>query len=369
MTYNFFATLSRMKYIDRWALMRNARTETLSEHALDVAMIAHALCVIGNVRFGRSLNADRAALIGLYHDASEIITGDMPTPVKYFNRDIRDAYKEVEHVAEMRLMRQLPEDMRAVYAEIFGEAQAEEEHYMRRLVKAADKISALIKCMEETGAGNGEFRTAQKSTQKAVDELAWELPEVKVFVEEFLPPYGSTLDELLGRGYSMKILVVSDSHGRHDLLRKAIGQEAPIDMLIHAGDVEGNLDKILGPKREYEIHAVAGNMDWGDSMPPSDQFEIGGHKVFLTHGHGYGVSYTLANLRQAAEERGADVAIYGHTHMPAMDEQNDILLLNPGSVAKPRQAGLKKTYAVIMLDEKTGRISVSFKSLRGIGWN
>ena len=191
MTYNFFATLSRMKYIDRWALMRNARTETLSEHALDVAMIAHALCVIGNVRFGRSLNADRAALI---------ITGDMPTPVKYFNRDIRDAYKEVEHVAEMRLMRQLPEDMRAVYAEIFGEAQAEEEHYMRRLVKAADKISALIKCMEETGAGNGEFRTAQKSTQKAVDELAWELPEVKVFVEEFLPPYGSTLDELLGRG-------------------------------------------------------------------------------------------------------------------------------------------------------------------------
>jgi putative phosphoesterase len=167
----------------------------------------------------------------------------------------------------------------------------------------------------------------------------------------------------------MKILVVSDSHGRHDLLRKAIGQEAPIDMLIHAGDVEGNLDKILGPKREYEIHAVAGNMDWGDSMPPSDLFEIGGHKVFLTHGHGYGVSYTLANLRQAAEERGADVAIYGHTHMPAMDEQNDILLLNPGSVAKPRQAGLKKTYAVIMLDEKTGRISVSFKSLRGIGWN
>ena len=199
MTYNFFATLSRMKYIDRWALMRNARTETLSEHALDVAMIAHALCVIGNVRFGRSLNADRAALIGLYHDASEIITGDMPTPVKYFNRDIRDAYKEVEHVAEMRLMRQLPEDMRAVYAEIFGEAQAEEEHYMRRLVKAADKISALIKCMEETGAGNGEFKTAQISTLGSVEKLAGELPEVKVFMEEFLPPYGNTLDELLGR--------------------------------------------------------------------------------------------------------------------------------------------------------------------------
>ncbi len=200
MTYNFFATLSRMKYIERWALMRNARTETLSEHTLDVAMIAHALCVIGNVRFARALNADRAALIGLYHDASEIITGDMPTPVKYYNSDIRDAYKEVEHVAEQRLLWQLPDDLRSAYAEIFNGMDSEEDRYMRRLVKAADKLSALIKCMEETGAGNGEFRTAQQSTQKAVEELAWELPEVKVFLEEFLPPYGSTLDELLGRG-------------------------------------------------------------------------------------------------------------------------------------------------------------------------
>ena len=200
MTYNFFATLSRMKYIERWALMRNARTETLSEHTLDVAMIAHALCVIGNVRFARALNADRAALIGLYHDASEIITGDMPTPVKYYNSDIRDAYKEVEHVAEQRLLWQLPDDLRSAYAEIFNGMDSEEDRYMRRLVKAADKLSALIKGMEETGAGNGEFRTAQQSTQKAVEELAWELPEVKVFLEEFLPPYGSTLDELLGRG-------------------------------------------------------------------------------------------------------------------------------------------------------------------------
>ncbi|HAB93251.1 MAG TPA: 5'-deoxynucleotidase [Lachnospiraceae bacterium] len=199
MTYNFFATLSRMKYIERWALMRNARTETLSEHTLDVAMIAHALCVIGNVRFGRKLNADRAALVGLYHDASEIITGDMPTPVKYYNRDIRDAYKEVEHMAERRLVSQLPEDLRGAYMEIFEGAGAEEDRYMRKLVKAADKLSALIKCMEETGAGNGEFRSAQLSTQRAVEEMAGELPEVKVFLEEFLPPYGSTLDELLGR--------------------------------------------------------------------------------------------------------------------------------------------------------------------------
>ena len=163
-------------------------------------LMSAALCVIGNVRFARALNADRAALIGLYHDASEIITGDMPTPVKYYNSDIRDAYKEVEHVAEQRLLWQLPDDLRSAYAEIFNGMDSEEDRYMRRLVKAADKLSALIKCMEETGAGNGEFRTAQQSTQKAVEELAWELPEVKVFLEEFLPPYGSTLDELLGRG-------------------------------------------------------------------------------------------------------------------------------------------------------------------------
>ena len=152
----------------------------------------------------------------------------------------------------------------------------------------------------------------------------------------------------------MKVLVVSDSHGRHDLLRKAIGQEAPIDMLIHAGDVEGNLEKILGPKREYKIYAVAGNMD---------------HKVFLTHGHHYGVSWTVANLRDAAEDCGAEVAIFGHTHRPFLEEQNDILLLNPGSVAKPRQVGYKKTYAVITIDDKSGDMKVRFKSLRGTGWS
>ena len=200
MKAHFFATVSRMKYIERWALMRSSRPENLSEHASEVAMIAHALCTIGNVRYGRSLNAERAALIGLYHDASEIITGDMPTPVKYYNRDLKSAYKEVERLAEERLIGQLPEDLKPSYADIFGHGGIpadEKEVYMRRLVKAADKLSALIKCTEEESSGNREFSRAAESTKRAVEEMSAELPEVKDFMEEFLPSYGKTLDELL----------------------------------------------------------------------------------------------------------------------------------------------------------------------------
>ena len=205
MTTNFFAAISRMKYIERWALMRSSRPENLSEHAMEVAMIAHALCTIGNVRYGKQLDADRAAVIGLFHDASEIITGDMPTPVKYYSETIREAYKEVETVAEQRLLSRLPEDLRPVYRDIFGQGQSsgeaapeekEKEAYLRRLVKAADKLSALIKCIEEENAGNTEFRTAKKTIFSAVDRLCEELPEVRDFSEECLPPYGHTLDEL-----------------------------------------------------------------------------------------------------------------------------------------------------------------------------
>ena len=196
-TYSFFATIARMKYIERWALMRNAREENLSEHSMEVGMIAHALCTLGNIRFGKHLDADRAALIGIYHDASEIITGDMPTPVKYYNRQIRSAYKEVEAAAEDHLLDRLPQDLRPVYEDIFhGRTEDEEEAYMRRLVKAADKLSALIKCIEEENAGNREFRTARISTEKTLQQMAEDFPEVRTFMEEFLPPYGSTLDEL-----------------------------------------------------------------------------------------------------------------------------------------------------------------------------
>ena len=196
MSFNFFAAISRMKYIDRWALMRNSREENLSEHSMEVAMIAHALCIIGNTRFGRSLNADRAAVVGIYHDASEIITGDMPTPVKYYSEDIRDAYKKVEAVAEFKLLNKLPSDMRDAYEQIFRSGEGEDDLYMRRLVKAADKLSALIKCIEEEKSGNTEFHTARESTERTLDKLRRDLPEVDVFMDEFLPPYGKTLDEL-----------------------------------------------------------------------------------------------------------------------------------------------------------------------------
>ncbi|EUB15276.1 putative 5'-nucleotidase YfbR [Shuttleworthella sp. MSX8B] len=196
---HFFATLSRMKYIERWALMRNAREETLSEHSLDVAVIAHALCVLANRRHGHHVDAERAALVGLYHDASEIITGDMPTPVKYGDEQILNAYKGVEIRAEQRLLDLLPEDLREDYEDLFFGGDDAEEIYMRKLVKAADKLSALIKCMEEEEAGNREFRTAKESIWTAVQGMAAEYPEVADFVDVFLPSYGKTLDQLLGR--------------------------------------------------------------------------------------------------------------------------------------------------------------------------
>ncbi|WP_130838147.1 5'-deoxynucleotidase [Lachnoclostridium sp. Marseille-P6806] len=196
MSYNFFATVSRMKYIQRWALMRSSREENVSEHSLETAMIAHALCVIGNVRYGKTLDERKAALIGLYHDASEIITGDMPTPVKYYSEEIRDAYRRVETVAQERLLSQLPEDLRPAYETVFLGGEDGEEKYLRRLVKAADKLSALIKCIEEERSGNTEFSTARSSIERGLAGMLEELPEIRDFMEEFLPPYGRTLDEL-----------------------------------------------------------------------------------------------------------------------------------------------------------------------------
>lgn len=188
----FYAMLARMKYIDRWSLMRNAEHENVSEHSLEVAVIAHALAVISNVRLGNQWNVERAAMLGLFHDSTEILTGDMPTPVKYFNQDIREAYKKVEADAAQRLMDMLPEDMQSYYQPYFN--QREEDNYLWKLEKAADRLSALIKCINEKKAGNTEFQKAYQSTLQSLEDM--QMKEVTIFMNEFLPAYSKTLDEL-----------------------------------------------------------------------------------------------------------------------------------------------------------------------------
>ena len=192
MSYNFFAMVSRMKFIDRWALMRNSRTENISEHSLEVSVIAHALAIISNERLGNNINAEKAALIGIYHDTTEIITGDMPTPIKYYNETIQGAFKAVEEAAAERLLKMLPDDMRGSYEEIFFKKEGEE--YLWRLIKAADKLSALIKCIEERKAGNTEFISAEKSLRGILADM--QLKEVDIFLKEFLPSYEFNLDEI-----------------------------------------------------------------------------------------------------------------------------------------------------------------------------
>jgi 5'-deoxynucleotidase len=190
----FFAALSRMKYINRWGLMRSTRGENLCEHSYDTAVLAHALCVIKNKRFGGSADAGRAALLALYHDAPEIFTGDMPTPVKYASAELRAAYRHVEDAAAARLSDCLPEDMRSEYSCLISPGGGDAE--LARIVKAADKLSALIKCLEEERAGNGEFRAAARAQEESLRGM--DMPEVDCFMREFLPAYGLTLDEQEG---------------------------------------------------------------------------------------------------------------------------------------------------------------------------
>ena len=189
--YPFFAYLSRMRYINRWGLMRNTFQENIQEHSHMVAVLAHALAVIRRDVFGVPCDPGEAAVAALYHDAPEIFTGDLPTPVKYYNPEIRDAYKEVEATSAAKLLSMLPEELRPSY-----------DHYLREdydsalhaLVKAADKLSAHIKCLEELKAGNHEFEAAARQTLEAVKSTA--LPEVDYFLTHFLPGFGLTLDEL-----------------------------------------------------------------------------------------------------------------------------------------------------------------------------
>lgn len=189
---HFFAMLSRMKYINRWALMRNTHNENISEHSLEVATVAHALAVIHNTRFGGNINADRVAVLGVFHDAPEILTGDMPTPIKYYSKQIQEAYSQVEDDACNALLEMLPDDLRGQYAPYF--IKREEDRQLWKFVKAADKICAYTKCIEEAKAGNHDFDKAAKTNLKSLEEI--EMPEVKCFMEDFLKSYSLTLDEM-----------------------------------------------------------------------------------------------------------------------------------------------------------------------------
>ena len=191
MKENFFAYISRMRYIGRWSLMRNSLPENIQEHSHMVAVLAHALGVIRRDVFHVPCNPDEAATVALFHDSSEILTGDLPTPIKYHSNEIRDAYKEVEALACHMLLDTLPEELRGAYEPLLA---GETEERVHDLVKAADKLSAYIKCIEERKAGNNEFLSAEKQCRAILE--ASPLPEVAYFLEHFIPAFELNLDEL-----------------------------------------------------------------------------------------------------------------------------------------------------------------------------
>ncbi len=193
MKFSFFAMLSRMKYINRWALMRNTRTENICEHSHDVAVLAHALALLHNKRFGGQVDEQICVMLSLYHDAPEILTGDLPTPVKYDNPAIRDAYRQVEAVSVEKLLTLLPTDLQPEYRQWLSPT-AEQWTEEQQLVKAADKLAALIKCIEEIKQGNREFVKAKQSTEASLRSMC--IPAVDCFMNECLPAYELTLDEL-----------------------------------------------------------------------------------------------------------------------------------------------------------------------------
>ncbi len=191
MPNEFYALISRMRYITRWGLMRNSFSENIQEHSHMVAVLAHALALIRrDILKLPGADPDKCAVAALYHDASEILTGDLPTPVKYFNPEIKKAYKQVEGVSGEKLLSMLPEELRGSYEHLILEDDPE----TLLTVKAADKLSAYIKCVEELKAGNQEFESAQKQTQKALEEM--DLPELRYFMEKFLPAFSLNLDQL-----------------------------------------------------------------------------------------------------------------------------------------------------------------------------
>lgn len=190
--YHFFAYLSKLKYILRWGLKRNVENENVKEHSFDVAMIAHALALIRNTYFDGDLDADRVALMALYHDATEVLTGDLPGPIKYFNPSIAEAYKSVEKAAETKLLAMLPEELREEYEPLLDYSCSAKDYAL--IVKAADIIAAYLKCLQEVDSGNHEFGVAKQRVESMLSELT--LPEVDYFMDKFVPSYRLTLDEL-----------------------------------------------------------------------------------------------------------------------------------------------------------------------------
>ena len=190
MSFPFFAYLSRLRLIRRWSIMRNTVPENDAEHSLQVAMIAHAIAVIARDRYGKQVDPEHVLSLAVYHDATEVMTGDLPTPVKYHNDELRGAYHQLEALSADRLVSLLPDDMKPA----FTPYMKQEPGYDHTLVKAADRISAYIKCMEEKRAGNREFDYAAENIRKSVASI--DLPEVRDFLIDFLPTFDKTLDEL-----------------------------------------------------------------------------------------------------------------------------------------------------------------------------
>ena len=191
MPNEFYALMGRMRYITRWGLMRNSFSENIQEHSHQVAVLAHALALIRReILQLEGPDPDRCAVAALYHDASEILTGDLPTPVKYYNSAIQDAYKQVEHIACNQLLDMLPQQLRSFYEPLVLESEGE----VKVIVKEADKLSAYIKCLEERKAGNAEYETAARQTMQALMDM--KRPEVDWFIAECLPAFGHNLDDL-----------------------------------------------------------------------------------------------------------------------------------------------------------------------------
>jgi Predicted hydrolases of HD superfamily len=188
---HFFAYMSRLKLINRWGLMRNTRQENDAEHSFQAAVIAHGIALIGKERFGREIDPEHVLALAVYHDAHEVITGDMPTPIKYHNPRIKQDFQNLEEVASDMLLNMLPENMQAAYQPYL---KPDEEALEWRIVKAADRLCAYIKCLEEQKAGNQEFEQAKKAIAKSIETI--DLPEVQAFFEEFVGSFGLTLDEL-----------------------------------------------------------------------------------------------------------------------------------------------------------------------------